>query len=169
MTAAYVDLVELSTRFAAASGQEFTKAAGQVVESYAQEVAQLAESFAPVKTGRLRQSITINKVDQLTAVVGPQVFYGTFMEFGTATRGEFGGSTYEIRPRKPGGYLRFQVGGRVVYTKLVHHPGVPPHPYMRPAVERIVTPFGQSLAELGGSYVVYGPNAPASRPTRSLM
>jgi hypothetical protein len=33
---------------------------------------------------------------------------------------------------------------------------------MRPAFERVVTPFGQSLAELGGSYVVYGPNAPKS-------
>ena len=100
-------------------------------------------------------------------MIGPtRVAYAVYQEFGTGTRGEFGGPVYEIRPRKPGGMLKFQVNGRTVYAKVVKHPGIPPHPYMRPAFERIVTPFGQSLSEVGASYVKYGQYAPASRPTR---
>lgn len=34
-----------------------------------------------------------------------------------------GTKPHDIRPRKPGGYLRFEIGGDVIYTKLVHHPG----------------------------------------------
>lgn len=30
---------------------------------------------------------------------------------------------HTIRPRKSGGALRFVVGGRVVYARVVHHPG----------------------------------------------
>jgi phage gpG-like protein len=119
--------------------------------------------MAPVKTGRLRETITAHKTGPLTAVIGPQVPYGAYQEFGTATRGEFGGSVYEIRPKRPGGWLRFEVDGKVVFAKVVHHPGIAPRPYMRPALERIITPFGQSLAELGGTFIVYGPHQPETR------
>jgi HK97 gp10 family phage protein len=166
MSVAYADLSGLAENFARASGQDFRTAAADLVNSYAVQTASLAQSFAPVDTGDLRDSITIQRPSPLTAVIGPVgVAYAVYQEFGTATRGEFGGSVYEIRPKKPGGVLVFQVGGRTVYAKFVKHPGIPPHPYMRPAFERIVTPFGQSLAQLGGSYVKYGQYAPAGRPT----
>lgn len=35
-----------------------------------------------------------------------------------------------IRPRRPGGVLRFTIGGRVVYARLVHHPGTKPNDFM---------------------------------------
>lgn len=162
MSVAYGDLTQLSANFAAASGQPFYQAAQQLVDSYAVQIQALAMSLAPVKTGALRDSITISKPDALSAVIGPTRPYGLYQEMGTASRGEFGGAPYVIRPKKPGGYLVFTVNGKKVITRKVTHPGIPPHPYMRPAFERMLTPFGQSLAELGGSYVVYGPNAPAS-------
>ena len=167
MSAAFGDVSDLSARLAAASGQPFQSVAADLVGQYSVLVAQLAQAYAPVKSGKLRDTITIARPDPLTAVIGPTQPYGSFQEFGTATRGEFGGSVYEIKPRKPGGWLRFTVGGRVVYARVVHHPGIPPHSYMRPAFERVITPFGQSLAQVGASYVVYGPYAPASRPTVS--
>lgn len=30
---------------------------------------------------------------------------------------------HTIRPKKPGGVLRFKMNGRTVFAKLVHHPG----------------------------------------------
>jgi HK97 gp10 family phage protein len=168
MSCAYANLVGLSKNFAAASGQTFEAAAGQLVTSYGNQVTQIAQSLAPVKTGALKESITVHYPSRLTAVISPasNIGYARYQEFGTSTRGEFGGAAYEIKPKQPGGVLAFRVGGKLVITSRVkQHPGVPPHPYLRPAFERVVTPFGQSLAELGGSYVVYGPHAPAARPT----
>jgi HK97 gp10 family phage protein len=168
MTVAYADLTGLSQNFARASGQPFAQAAARLVSSYGHQVAALAQSFAPVRSGALKNSITVHFPSPLTAIIGPaeSIHYAAYQEFGTRTRGEFGGSAYEIRPKKPGGVLVFYVNGTKVVTRRVKaHPGVPPHPYLRPAFERIVTPFGRSLAELGGSYVLYGPNAPAARPT----
>lgn len=165
MSVAYADVSGLAENFAAASGQSFRVAAEKLVDGYAQQCAALAASFAPVKTGALKDSITVSKRGQLTAIIGPDEPYETYQEFGTATRGEFGGPMYTIVPKKPGGVLVFQINGQTVFAKMVKHPGIPPHPYMRPAFERIITPFGQSLAQLGGSYVKYGPNAPAAVPT----
>jgi HK97 gp10 family phage protein len=167
MTAAFADLTNLSARFGAASGQSFATAAEKLVHSYGQQIAQVAQTMAPVRTGALRDSITVSYPAALTAVIGPHQPYAAYMEYGTASRGEFGGAVYTIRPKKPGGVLVFKVGGRTVYAKMVKHPGVPPHPYMRPAFERVITPFGQALGELGSSYVNYGPNQPASRPTQA--
>jgi len=35
-----------------------------------------------------------------------------------------------IRPRRTGGVLRFTVNGRVVYARLVHHPGTKPNDFL---------------------------------------
>lgn len=168
MSVAYADLSGLSANFARASKQSFQQAASELVGSYAQQVASIAASMAPIKTGALKDSITVSHPSALTAVIGPaaRIGYARYQEFGTGTRGEFGGPAYKIEPKHPGGVLVFYINGKKIVTKKIKaHPGVPPHPFMRPAFERIVTPFGQSLAELGKSYVLYGPNAPASRPT----
>lgn len=39
-----------------------------------------------------------------------------------------------IRPRRRGGFLRFQVGGRVVYARVVNHPGYRGDPFMTRAL-----------------------------------
>jgi len=167
MTVAYADLSGLANNLSAASGQSFKTAANALVESYANQIAATARAFAPIKTGALRDSIEVDLSTALRAEIGPHVPYAGFQEMGTRTRGEFGRTPYTITPKKPGGYLVFYINGKKVVTKKVTHPGIPPHPYMRPAFERVITPFGQSLAELGGSYVKYGPHSPSSIPTRS--
>jgi hypothetical protein len=53
--------------------------------------------------------------------------YGLFMEVGTRP--------HVIRPRNPGGWLRWFEGGKVRFAKVVHHPGTRAQPHLRPALE----------------------------------
>lgn len=39
-----------------------------------------------------------------------------------------------IFPRRPGGVLRFTVGGRVVYARFVSHPGTKAQPFLQQAI-----------------------------------
>jgi hypothetical protein len=37
---------------------------------------------------------------------------------------------HPIRPRRPGGVLRFTVGNRIVFARAVSHPGTKPNPFL---------------------------------------
>ncbi|MFI7449543.1 hypothetical protein ACIBQX_18750 [Nonomuraea sp. NPDC049714] len=52
--------------------------------------------------------------------------YGLFMEVGTRP--------HIIRPKRPDGWLRFMVDGKVVFARVVHHPGTRPYAYLRRAL-----------------------------------
>lgn len=52
--------------------------------------------------------------------------YGLFVEVGTRA--------HVIRPKRPNGWLRFMVDGRIVFAKIVHHPGTRPYAYLRRAL-----------------------------------
>lgn len=41
---------------------------------------------------------------------------------------------HPIRPRRPGGWLRFQVDGRTVYAREVNHPGYRGDPFLTKAL-----------------------------------
>ena len=53
----------------------------------------------------------------------------------------------------------------VVARRIAAHPGIPAHPYLRPAFRAVVTGFGVGLADLGKSWIMYGPNAPTANRT----
>ena len=112
----------------------------------AEQIATRMRELAPVKTGALRNSIRI--ISQPGKVqIGPfGIPYAAYQEFGTGTRGEFKGHMYEIRPKKAEN-LVFRVNGRWVSTKLVRHPGIPAHPYARPAAREVLGNFGPELAQ----------------------
>lgn len=157
MTAASIDLRELAVDLTKA-GDSMEKVAADLIVQVAQQVQQYAQAEAPRKTGQLAMSIRVSWVDRLTADIGPTVPYGVYQEFGTGTRSEFGGEMYEIRPKnKP--FLIFKVNGKTVAAKVVHHPGVPPRPYMRPAAVQAVQPFAGRLAEKGQLMIVKGPRS----------
>ena len=93
-----------------------------------------------LQNNRFLQASFMPKWDENEAVVGSAVFYSKFHEEGTA-------GPYPIRPKKPGGFLRFKVAtrfgartvtlksskkitlpfaeGREVFAKEVIHPGLP--------------------------------------------
>lgn len=79
----------------------------------------------------------VHMVDTIVALFAPgrgYVHVGT--DHWAAT--EYGSEAHIIRPRRPGGRLRFfwLKAGRHVFFRVVHHPGTPAQPFMRPALYR---------------------------------
>lgn len=157
--AASADLSALALDLASASGMGAQKAAQSIIMQGALRVQSEAQSMAPIKSGRLRNSISIKYPQPLTAIIGPQVEYGVYQEFGTGTRGEFPGAPIKITA-KNGGLLKFKIGNRTIYTRSVNHPGVRARRFMRGGLEAAL---GQEivsrLAKAGALLITKGPNA----------
>lgn len=86
-----------------------------------------AKALAPVRSGTLRRSIVIEKIDKsssgATVAIGPSEPYGKYIEFGTGVYAEGGGGR-----QTP---WTFQAGdGSWVTTR-----GMKPKPFMRPAYD----------------------------------
>lgn len=80
----------------------------------------------PVRTGRLRagNQLIVEGASNWTAVarlVNDTDYAWPVMK---------GTPPHVITPRKPGGVLRFETGGQVVYATHVNHPGTRPQPFM---------------------------------------
>ena len=159
INAASADLYSLAQDLTTASGGNIEQTASELISQTAQKIALVAQAKAPVKTGELRSSIKVHYISPLKASVGPDVSYGAYQEFGTGSRGEFGGAIYEIKPKKPGGVLVFKVNGKTVFARSVKHPGIKAHPYMRPAFEEVMGETAKLLADKGQAQITRGPNA----------
>lgn len=90
-----------------------------------------ARRLCPKKTGRLAKSIVAKKVRDknrmgVTYQVGPKLFYGHMVEFGT--------SPHEIKAKKLGKVLKLS-RWRNVYARVIEHPGAPAKPFLRPAFD----------------------------------
>lgn len=81
----------------------------------------LMSAKAPVRSGRLLGSIR-KQVSGNEAVIGPTVPYAVYVEYGTVP--------HFIRPVFAK-VLAFEVGGKMVFTPIVHHPGTKPNPFVR--------------------------------------
>lgn len=159
-SAASADLTPIAEALGYSARVGGAKAANLVIRGYAERIRSEAQTMVPVKTGELRDSIEIRYPNIAKAVIGPTKDYGVYQEFGTATRGEFGGAPYIIKPKSPSGVLRFKVNGQWVTAKKVVHPGIPPHPYMRPALQQgLGNELAQDLAQRGALMSVQGKNA----------
>lgn len=158
----YVDVTQLAQDLTDTVGGSFEANARALVHSAINQIQTLATAYAPVRTGALRGSITSYTTDKgLTGIVEADQLYASYLEFGTGTRGEFPGQMIIIRPRTPGGVLRF-VGkdGKVHFSKEVRSPGMAPRPFLRPALERVVPSLAEGLAHAAVASVVHGPKAP---------
>lgn len=98
------------------------------------------EARVPVDTGTLRGSLGVRVVGEAIQI-GPDMSeapYAGYVEFGT--------KPHEIRP-KQGKALRFTVNGRVVYARVVHHPGTKPAHFILDAFNAWVDSLGEMAAE----------------------
>ena len=133
--------VEVSTR-----GLEFD----EVAEKFSKELRQkliekladiaYASAFygAPWRTGRLAGSI-VKDVYEDEAWIRALAPYAMYVVKGTAP--------HEIRPVNAS-VLAFEVGGRMVFTQLVRHPGTKPNPFMERAAEDARSKVEETFAEL---------------------
>jgi HK97 gp10 family phage protein len=113
----------------------------QVLISGANYIKAEMESRVPVDTGNLRESIGI-KVLSDRVIIGPdavQAPYAIYVEEGT--------KPHLIKPKSPGGTLRFVIDGQVVYAKSVQHPGTKAQPFIVPAFMAWVDTLGTLAAE----------------------
>lgn len=163
------DFTALAADIARQSGTPFKEVARNLIRDSAEQVQALASRYAPVKTGELKSSITIEYTDDgMVAEIFPQVDYARYQEFGTGTRGEFPGSMYVIKPKPPKKFLKFKgQGGQDVFVREVKHPGIPPRPFMRPAAERVALGLGSGLADAAVMFLVQTPSSGSNRAVTS--
>lgn len=109
------------------------------------DIERVAKEKCPVKTGRLRASITTEVRTVTEGYVGTNVEYAADVEYGThphtitaknakTLRFERGGTPARyVRTRS--GKFRRKAGtpGKAVFAKSVQHPGTPAQPYLEPA------------------------------------
>lgn len=106
------------------------------------QVVNRAKVLAPVDTGRLRAAIkgklvrnwTLRSEYQITV----NVDYAEMVHDGTRP--------HIIRPRNAQA-LRFNVGGRIVYAKVVHHPGTRARPFLDRALHEVTGGLGYRITE----------------------
>lgn len=115
-----------------------------------------AKILCPVDTGRLRASIG-PPVYSRTWTLRPQVTVGSDVEYAKYVND--GTPPHPIRPKagrpgkpKAGGgnkptYLRFEVGGRIVYARQVMHPGTRAKPFLDRAVTEVTAGRGYTVRE----------------------
>ena len=136
---ASADISKLATALRT-SGKESDATTHQVLMDAANYILSEMEVNVPVDSGNLRRSLGIRvKSDRIE--IGPDAKvapYAGYVEFGTAP--------HTIRP-KAGKTLRFTVDGKVVYARVVNHPGTKPQPFVQPAFEKWVESLGEMAAE----------------------
>lgn len=105
------------------------------MESLQRRVANQARQDVPVKTGHLGRSVREGAI----RFVGPLTVEGSVEATASyAAAVHEGARPHVIRPRTAKA-LRFEVGGRTVFAKMVRHPGMKARPFLRNAALRIIT------------------------------
>lgn len=124
----------------AALNRQMQDASRRELEIAARQVVNRAKVLAPVDTGRLRASIRVESRRTFTFrsvfTVGSDVEYAAMVNDGTRP--------HVIRPRNAQ-VLRFRVGGRVVFAKVVNHPGTRARPFLDRALQEVAAARGYSF------------------------
>jgi HK97 gp10 family phage protein len=137
---ASADVSRLAEALRRTAAQSRTTTMDVLIQSSNQIMAEMLVRV-PVDTGRLRGSIGV-KVEGDKVIIGPDATvapYAPYVEFGT--------QPHDIKPKTAGGVLVFTIGGKKVFTKLVHHPGTRAQPFVIPAFEAWVDSLGTMAAE----------------------
>ena len=114
-----------------------------LVEINAQDIVADAKRKCPVDNGDLEQSIGSERISDNTFRVATNMTklapYGAVVEYGSAP--------HVIKP-KNGGYLKFKIGDKWIYTKEVNHPGTRAQPFFFPAVFKGRAKFTEDIEKL---------------------
>ncbi|QRY48157.1 hypothetical protein JVX93_16055 [Mycolicibacterium boenickei] len=101
--------------------------------SLQRRTANQARADVPVRTGNLGRTIGEGPI----TFTGPRTVQGSVHATADyALHLHDGSRPHVIRPVKAQA-LRFQIGGRTVFAKLVRHPGTKARPFLRNAAQRV--------------------------------
>lgn len=129
-----LDRAALSRTIRGASRNELDESARRVLNR--------AKVLAPVDTGRLRASIRIESRRTFTLrtvyTIGSDVFYAPYVNDGTRP--------HLIRPKTKQA-LKFTIGGRTVFAKVVHHPGTRANPFLDRALREVAAARGYTFRQ----------------------
>lgn len=118
---------------------------GFIIDKTARLIVDEAKTHAPVVSGTLRDSIHAQYFNRNHAIVYSGASYSGFVEFGTATRVASDAPPGYTVSRSPydihainGKSLHFiSKDGRDVFVQAIYnHPGIWPHPYFMPAIDK---------------------------------
>ena len=138
MSVEYSAVTELSKRFEMAARVAPDLADRFLVNQFAEPVVREMRADAPVRSGALRDSIRFTHPERLKVVIGSfGVSYAKFVAEGT--------KAHEIRPKNASA-LAFKVGGKMVYAKVVRHPGTKANPFMSEAADKVAKRVLPNLA-----------------------
>lgn len=112
--------------------QSPTGAVWKYMDKLGKDAQKAARRFAPKRTRALERSIT-SRVELRSGA--PAVIVGSDLPY--ALIAEVGSRPHLIYPNN-GRYLRFVVRGRVVYARVVKHPGTKGAHYLTRAVDAVV-------------------------------
>lgn len=156
-TVTKVDITNLVHDLSEISELSSAQITENILNDFGQRIVEEAKVLVPVKSGTLKESISY-QVNGPELEVDASAEYADFVEFGTASRGEYPGKPYPITPKK-GKYLKFTINGRTVYSKKVMHPGISAQPYLRPAAIKATEELFPKLLDLGQVLIVKGPKS----------
>lgn len=129
-----IDRADLRRAIRGASMTELRRVAPMVVNR--------AKVLAPVDTGRLRASIGPATYSR-TWTLRPQASIAVGVDYAKMVHD--GTRPHVIRPRQAQA-LRFVVGGRVVFARVVHHPGTRPRPFLDRALAEVTAGRGYRIS-----------------------
>ena len=143
MTELNVSIVSIGLSDLLEKSRSFTSEADQLIqekmlESVNENIVSVARSLAPKRTGALQDSIGAEAGDDpMSVILYASRSYAGYLESGTVP--------HRIEPRDAKA-LAFQINGKTVFAKSVQHPGIPSHPFLRPAIEVGKAKVAQDLA-----------------------
>lgn len=100
-----------------------------------------SQALCPVDTGNLRASGSLELASGRGLLVIGSVSYGA--RYAAAVHE--GRRALTIRPRRPGGRLKFTVGGRTVYARQVRQPARAGRPFLATALRQVAAAEGFSV------------------------
>jgi hypothetical protein len=113
------------------------RAVGRVVR----QTLNRSQALCPVDTGNLRATGQSNVTTAGLVVVGEVVYTADY-----AAAVHNGRRALTIRSTRPGGMLRFLVGGRTVYARQVHQPARAGRPFLATALREVAAQEGFSVS-----------------------
>ena len=123
--------------------QELHSKVINVVNQVLEEAQQELQATAPKDTGFYANNMKVERAEKIGSIIQGRVYNDSTVytsdgrEYSLGEILEYGTKPHLITPVNAN-YLHFNINGKDVFTKLVHHPGTLPQPHWQPVYDKSV-------------------------------